>query len=186
MATADPLNEASAAMDKTVEAMGREFSAVRTGKATPALLDTVRVEAYESKMPMNQVANVSAPEPQMLLVQPYDPNLAGAIANAIRAADLGLNPSVDGTIVRVPIPPLTEERRKEMVKLLHRIAEEGRVSVRHLRHVGRDTLHTQQKDGEISEDDMHRKIDELQTLTDGHIKNIDELLAKKEAEVMEV
>lgn len=186
MATGDPLKDASAAMDKTVEAMGREFSAVRTGKATPALLDTVRVEAYESKMPMKQVANVSVPEPQMLLVQPYDPNLAGAIANAIRAADLGLNPNVDGTIVRVPIPPLTEERRKEMVKLLHRIAEEGRVSVRHLRHVGRDTLHKQQKAGEISEDDMHRLEDELQKLTDGHIKNIDEMLAKKETEVMEV
>ena len=186
MAIADPLKEAAAAMDKTVSAMSREFSAVRTGKATPALLDTVRVEAYESKMPLKQVANVSAPEPQMLLVQPYDPNLAGAIANAIRAADLGLNPNVDGTIVRVPIPPLTEERRLEMVKLLHRIAEEGRVSVRHLRHVGRDTLHTQQKGGEISEDHMHRQLDQLQAVTDGHIKNIDALLAKKETEVMEV
>lgn len=186
MATGDPLKDASAAMDKTVEAMSREFSTVRTGKATPALLDTVRVEAYESKMPLRQVANVSAPEPQMLLVQPYDPNVAGAIANAIRTADLGLNPAVDGTIVRVPIPPLTEERRKEMVKLLHRIAEEGRISIRHLRHVGRDTLHEQQKDGEIGEDDMHRQIEKLQELTDGHIKNIDELLVKKEAEVMEV
>ena len=186
MATADPLKEASAAMDRTVEAMSREFSSVRTGKATPALLDTVRVEAYESKMPIKQVANVSVPEPQLLVVQPYDPNLAGAIGNAIRTADLGLNPSVDGAIVRVPIPPLTEERRLEMVKLLHRIAEEGRVSVRHLRHVGRDTLQSQQKGGEISEDDMHRRMDELQAVTDGHIKNIDALLAKKEAEVMEV
>lgn len=186
MTTGDVLKEASAAMDKTVEAMRREFSSVRTGKATPALLDTVRVEAYESKMPLKQVANVSVPEPQMLLVQPYDPNLSGAIANAIRAADLGLNPSVDGTVVRVPIPPLTEERRKEMVKLLHRIAEEGRVSVRHLRHVGRDALHTQQKSSEISEDQMHRREEELQELTNGHIAGIDDLLAKKEAEVMEV
>jgi ribosome recycling factor len=186
MAIADPLKEAAAAMDKTVEAMSREFSSVRTGKATPALLDTVRVEAYESKMPLMQVANVSAPEPQMLLVQPYDPNLGGAIANAIRSSDLGLNPSVDGTVVRVPIPPLTEERRKEMVKLLHRIAEEGRVSVRHLRHVGRDQLHAQEKASEISEDDMHRQIDKLQEVTDGHIKNIDALLTRKEVEVMEV
>jgi len=186
MAIADPLKEAAAAMDKTVEAMSREFSAVRTGKASPALLDTVRVEAYESKMPLKQVANVSAPEPQMLLVQPYDPNLGGAIANAIRSSDLGLNPSVDGTVVRVPIPPLTEERRKEMVKLLHRIAEEGRVSVRHLRHVGRDQLHAQEKASEISEDDMHRQLDELQEVTDGHIKNIDALLTRKEVEVMEV
>ena len=186
MATGDPLKEAATAMDKTVEAMSREFSSVRTGKATPALLDTVRVEAYESKMPLKQVANVSAPEPQMLLVQPYDPNLSGAIANAIRTADLGLNPNVDGTIVRVPIPPLTEERRKEMVKLLHRIAEEGRVSIRHLRHVGRDSLQTLQKQGDIGEDDMHRRLDRLQEVTDGHIKHIDELLAKKEAEVMEV
>jgi ribosome recycling factor len=186
MTTGEVLREASSGMDKAVDAMRREFSSVRTGKATPALLDTVRVEAYESKMPLKQVANVSVPEPQMLLVQPYDPNLAGAIANAIRNADLGLNPSVDGTVVRVPIPPLTEERRKEMVKLLHRIAEEGRVSIRHLRHVGRDTLQKQQKDGEISEDEMHRLQDELQQLTDGHIENIDALLVKKEAEVMEV
>ena len=180
------INDLKRRMNGAVEVLRTELGGLRTGRASAALLEPVMVDAYGAKMPMNQVANVSAPEPQMLLVQPYDPNLAGAIANAIRAADLGLNPSVDGTIVRVPIPPLTEERRKEMVKLLHRIAEEGRVSVRHLRHVGRDTLHTQQKDGEISEDDMHRKIDELQTLTDGHIKNIDELLVKKEAEVMEV
>ncbi len=184
--TGDVLKETAAGMDKTVEAMRREFSSVRTGKASPALLDSVRVDAYESKMALKQVANVSAPEPQLLVVQPYDPNLAGAIANAIRAADLGLNPAVDGTIVRVPIPPLTEERRREMVKMLHRIAEEGRVSVRHLRQVGRSTLQAKQKSSEIGEDAMHRQMEQLQELTDRHIKSIDELLVRKEAEVMEV
>ncbi len=180
------LKAASDSMDRAIEAIQREFASVRTGKATPALLDTVRVEAYGSQMGLKQVANVSAPEPQMLLVQPYDPNIAGAIANAIRNADLGLNPSADGGLVRVPIPPLTEERRREMVKVLHRMAEEARVSIRHARHEGRNTLLQMQKDGKIGEDVCHRTMDRLQELTDAHTKRVDELLGKKEAEVMAV
>lgn len=180
------LKEASEAMDRAVEAMSREFNSVRTGKATPALLDTVKVEAYGSVVPLKQVANVGAPEPQLLVVQPYDPNIAGAIAKAIQNADLGLNPSADANLVRVPIPALTEERRKEMVKVLHRMAEEGRVSVRHTRQETKNALHAMERDHEIGEDMYHTKLDELQHLTDGHIRRIDEMLVRKEAEVMEV
>ena len=182
----EKMREASASMDKAIEAIRREFTTVRTGKATPMILDTVRVEAYGSVMPLNQLANVSAPEPQMLVVQPYDASIAGAIASAIQAADLGLNPSVDANIIRVPIPALTEERRLEMVKVLHRMAEEGRVSVRHVRHVVKKELEAMKKDGEIGEDELHRRLHELQDLTDTHVATIDSLLEKKEEEVMEV
>ncbi len=180
------LNSAEQAMDKALEALSREFSTVRTGKAAPALLDQVRVEAYGSLVSLKQVANVGAPEPQMLLVQPYDPNIAGAIAKAIRTADLGLNPSADGGLIRVPIPPLTEERRREMVKILHRMAEEARVSVRHARQEGRGALHAMQKDGRIGEDVCRRMEVRLQEATDEHVKRIDGMLAAKEGEVMEV
>lgn len=180
------LKEASQAMDRAVEAVRREFNTVRTGKASPALLDTVKVQAYGSAMPIRNVANVSAPEPQLLVVQPYDPNVAGPIANAIRTADLGLNPSVDGNLIRVPIPPLTEERRREMVKVLHRQAEDGRIAVRHVRQETKKELERMQRDGEIGEDVCHRKLDELQKLTDEHVGRIDELLKRKETEVMEV
>jgi len=173
-------------MDNAIDAIGREFASVRTGKAFPSLLDPVRVEAYGSLVSLKQVANVSAPEPAMLLVQPYDPNIAGAIANAIRNSDLGLNPSADGGLVRVPIPALTEERRHDMVKVLHRMAEEGRVSIRHARHEARDKLAHLQQEGEIGEDDCRRLMDELQKMTDAHVSKIDALLGRKEAEVMEV
>jgi ribosome recycling factor len=183
---AKTLKAAEDSMDRTLEAVAREFTTVRTGKASPAILDSVRVEAYGSLMSLKQVANVSAPEPQMLLVQPYDPNIAGPIANAIQNADLGLNPSADGGIVRVPIPPLTEERRRDLVKVLHRMAEDGKISLRHTRHEARDTLHRMQRDGEIGEDATRRAEDRLQEITDEHSKRIDEMLVKKEAEVMEV
>ena len=180
------LREAAEGMERAIEAVRREFSTVRTGKATPALLDTVKVEAYGSSVPLRQVANVAAPEPQLLVIQPYDPNISGPIANAIRTADMGLNPSVDGNLVRVPIPPLTEERRREMVKLLHRLAEEARISVRHVRQETKKHLEEMQRGGEIGEDIMHRRLDQLQKETDEHIRKIDEALGKKEAEVMEV
>lgn len=182
----EKMREASASMDKATEAMRREFGTVRTGKATPMILETVRVEAYESLMPLNQLANVSVPEPQLLVVQPYDASIAGSIATAIQSADLGLNPSVDGNVIRVPIPPLTEERRLEMVKVLHRMAEEGRVSVRHVRQVVKKELEQMQREGKIGEDDLHRRLHELQELTDQHVQEIDRLLQKKEQEVMEV
>jgi ribosome recycling factor len=180
------LKEASLQMDKNLEAISKEFATVRTGKAAPALLDTVQVDAYGSKMPLKQTATVTAPEPQMLVVQPWDTNLVNTVAKAIQSADLGLNPSVDGNIIRVSIPPLTEERRREMVKVLHRMTEEGRVAVRHARHKAKSEIERQKKDGDISEDEMRREIDTLQELTDGHIKKLDEMLERKEKEVMEV
>lgn len=180
------LKEAAQAMERSLEAVRREFSSVRTGKASPALLDTVRVDVYGSTMPLRNLANVSAPEPQLLVIQPYDPNTAGPMANAIRTADLGLNPSVDGNLIRVPIPPLTEERRREMVKVLHRMAEEGRIAVRHARMECKKDLERMQREGEIGEDVFHRKLDELQKLTDQHIEKIDQALQRREAEVMEV
>ena len=180
------VNEARTQMEKAVEAMRREFTSVRTGKATPALLDTVRVDAYGSKMPINQVGTVSAPEPRLLIVQPWDKGLLKAIETGIVAADLGLNPSNDGNIIRVPIPQLTEERRKEMVKLLHKLAEEGRVAIRHARQEANKELKKKQGDHEISEDDAHRQMEQVQKLTDEYIAKIDQLLKHKEQEVMEV
>jgi ribosome recycling factor len=180
------VNEARTHMEKAVEAMRREFTSVRTGKATPALLDTVRVDAYGSKMPINQVGTVSAPEPRMLIVQPWDKGLLKAIETGITNADLGLNPSNDGNIIRVPIPQLTEERRKDMVKLLHKLAEEGRVAIRHARQEANKELKKKQGDHEISEDDAHRQMEQVQKLTDEYIGKIDNLLKSKEQEVMEV
>ncbi|MGW8282031.1 MAG: ribosome recycling factor [Gemmatimonadota bacterium] len=180
------LKEASSQMDRNIEAIHREFSSVRTGKASPALLDSVQVEAYESRMPLNQTATISAPDPHMLVVQPWDANLVAAVSKAIQSADLGLNPSVDGNLVRVSIPPLTEERRREMVKLLHKYAEDGRIAVRHARHKAKSEIERQMKDGDLGEDAGHRELDALQKLTDEHIARIDELLKQRESEVMEV
>jgi ribosome recycling factor len=173
-------------MDDAIEALRREFSSVRTGKASPALLDTIRVDAYGSMVPLNQVATVSAPEPRMLVVQPWDRSMIGPVEKAIQTSDLGLNPSNDGKIVRVPIPALTEERRREYVRLLHKMAEEARVSVRHGRKEANDEVKRLQKDGEISEDEGRRRVDDVQKQTDKHIQSIDDLLRHKEAEVMEV
>lgn len=180
------LKEAESRMKEALEAMRREFATVRTGKATPALLDTVRVDAYGSKMPLNQVATVHAPEPSLLVVQPFDKTLIGEVEKAILSADLGLNPGSDGSVVRVPIPPLNEERRKEYVRLLHKLAEEGRVSVRHARQVARDELKQQVKDHDISEDEGHRETDKVQELTDQFIAEIEKMLEHKEQEVMQV
>jgi ribosome recycling factor len=180
------LQSARQRMDKALDAMRREFSSVRTGKASPALLDTVRVEAYGTQMPLNQVATVSVPEPRMLVIQPFDRAMMGPIEKAIQTADLGLNPSNDGKVVRVPIPALTEERRKEFARLLHKMAEDGRVAVRQARKDANDEIKHRQKDGEISEDEARREQDQVQKLTDQYVDKIDELLKHKEAEVMEV
>ncbi len=178
--------EARKHMQEAVDAMRREFASVRTGKASPALLDTVRVDAYGSKMPLNQVASVSAPEPRLLVVQPWDKSVLEAVEKAIMSADLGLNPSNDGNVIRVPIPPLSEERRKELVRLLHKMAEEGRVSVRHHRQEAKQTIKQLESDHEIGEDEARRRLDELQELTDEYVAKIDELMKAKEEEVMEV
>ncbi|MEJ2678912.1 MAG: ribosome recycling factor [Gemmatimonadota bacterium] len=173
-------------MDDAVEAMRREFASVRTGKASPALLDTIKVDAYGSKMPLNQVATVSTPEPRLLVVQPWDKGLMQAVEKAIQASDLGLNPANDGNVIRIPIPQLNEERRRELVRMLHKVAEEGRVSVRHARQEANKTIKQEQADHDISDDEARRQMDEVQQLTDDYIKRLDELLAAKEEEVMEV
>ncbi len=180
------LKEASHQMDRNLEAIGREFSGVRTGKASPALLDSVQVPAFCSMMPLNQTSTVTAPEAQLVVVQPWDTSLIDTVAKAIQTADLGLNPSVDGNLIRVAIPALNEERRREMVKLLHRMAEEGRVAVRHARHKAKSEIEREKKDSDISEDEMRRELDALQDLTNEHISQLDELLHRKENEVMEV
>ena len=180
------INEARAHMEKAVEAMRREFTSVRTGKASPALLEVVRVDAYGSKMPINQVATVSAPEPRLLIIQPWDKSLMHAIEKAIQTAELGLNPATDGNVIRVPIPALTEERRKEMVRMLHKLAEEGRVAIRHARQEANKELKRKQGAHEVSEDDAHKQMDEVQKMTDNFIHRIDELVKAKEVEVMEV
>jgi ribosome recycling factor len=173
-------------MEKALEALRREFSGVRTGKASPALLDTIRVEAYGSKMPLNQVASVSVPEPRMLIVQPWDKTVLPAVEKAIRAGELGLNPANDGNVIRVPIPPLNEERRREMVRLLHKLAEEGRVAIRHARQEANKEVKSREQAHEIGEDDARRQMDEIQKLTDEYIGRLDQMLKSKEEEVMEV
>jgi len=180
------LKETEQLMEDALEALRREFSTVRTGKATPALLDTVRVDAYGSKMPLNQVATLAAPEPAMLVVTPFDKTVLGDIERAIQQADLGLNPSNDGSIIRIPIPPLNEERRKEFVKLLHKMAEEGRISVRHARHKANDDVKGQLKEHEVGEDEGHKLLDEIQKLTDRFTARIEEMLEHKQKEVMEI
>lgn len=180
------LKEVSAHMDKSVEAIRHELATVRTGKAAPSLLDLVKVEAYGQQMPLNQLATISAPEPRLLVVSPFDPSQMGAIEKALLASDLGLTPSSDGKVIRLPIPALTEERRKELVRVTHKIAEEGRIAIRNIRHDANKKVQASRKASEISEDEMHRQLKEIQDLTDKHIKTIDEMLERKEREVMEV
>ena len=178
------LENAKVRMDEAVEAVRREFQTVRTGKATPALLDSVKVDAYGSKMRLNQVATVGTPEASLLVVQPFDKTLLPDIERAILTADLGFNPANDGNIIRIPVPPLNEERRKEFAKLLHQMAEEGRVSLRHARKVGNDEVKEAMKEHETGEDEGRRQLDEIQKLTDACTKRIDEMLENKEKEVM--
>ncbi len=180
------LKEAKSRMDDALDALRREFATVRTGKANPSLLDTVRVDAYGSKMPLNQVATISTPDASLLLVQPFDRSLIGDIERGIQMADLGLNPANDGNVIRIPIPPLTEERRREFVKLLHKMAEEGRVSIRHARKVARDDIQNRMKEHEIGEDAGHRQLDEVERLTHEFNDKLEELLKRKEQEVMAV
>ena len=179
----DHVKQAKQAMDKAVEAVKREFATVRTGKATTALLDLVRVEAYGSEMPINQVASVATPEPKLLTVQPWDKSLLKAVEKAILASDLGLTPSNDGNIIRIPLPPLTEERRRELVKVVHKFAEEGRVAVRHART---EAISRIKKAEHVSEDEKKHTEKDIQKLHDERLKLVDEAVKAKEAEIMEV
>lgn len=180
------VQDAQRRMEEALEAIRREFASVRTGKATPALLDTVRVEAYGSKMPVNQVATISTPDASLIVVQPFDKTLLTEIEKAIMSADLGLNPANDGNIIRVPIPPLNEERRKEYAKVLHKMAEEGRISIRHARRIVREEIHELVKSHEIGEDEGRRREDSLEKLTQEYQDKIDDLLKAKEEEVMAI
>ena len=173
-------------MDKTVESVSRELNSVRTGKASIHLLDSVKVEAYGSAMPLNQLGSVSTPETRLVVVQVFDKTTVGDVVKGIQKADLGLNPAVDGQIIRLAIPALNEERRKELVKHCKNLAEDGRVAVRNIRRDANELAKQAQKDKDISKDQEKDARDEVQKLTDDHIKQIDELLVKKEKEVMEV
>lgn len=171
-------------MDGHVEYVRKELAQVRTGRATTGLLDGIQVEAYGSRMPLNQVAGLSIPEPTMIVAQPFDASLMSAIERAIRASDLGLNPANDGKVVRIPIPPLNDERRKELSRHVHRMTEEGRNHVRAARRDANDKLKKMLKEHEISEDDEKRALAEVQKATDEHIRAIDDLQQKKDAELL--
>jgi ribosome recycling factor len=181
---ATTLQQASQRMDKAIEALRRDFAGVRTGKASPALLDSVRVEAYGSHMPLNQVASLSIPEPTLIVAQPFDPTLMGAVEKAIRAANLGLNPANDGKVIRIPLPPLTEERRKELSKMVHKFAEEARNGIRQVRREANDRLKKLLKDHAISEDDERRALEDVQKTTDAHVGTVDEMQKKKDGELL--
>ncbi|MEW6210330.1 MAG: ribosome recycling factor [Acidobacteriota bacterium] len=180
------VTDAKRRMSAAVEDARKKLASVRTGRATISILDTVTVEYYGTEMPLNQVATIHAPEPTMLTVQPFDPTQIASIEKAIRASDLGLNPSNDGKLVRVPIPPLTEERRKQMVKVVHEIAEEHRTAIRNVRRDANDHLKKMLKDKTISEDSERDGLDQVQKLTDQHITEINKLSEHKEKEVMTV
>jgi len=171
-------------MDAQIDHVRRELAGVRTGRASVNILDTVHVEAYGSSMPVNQVASLSVPEPTLIVAQPFDPSLLGAVEKAIRSANLGLNPANDGKVVRIPLPVLTEERRKEMSKLVHKFAEEGRNGVRQVRRDANDKLKKLLKDHKISEDDERKGLDEVQKITDAHVALIDDLQKKKDGELL--
>jgi ribosome recycling factor len=171
-------------MDAQLEHVRRELGGVRTGRASVTILDSVHVDAYGSTMPLNQVASLSIPEPTLIVAQPFDPTLMGTIEKAIRSSNLGLNPTNDGKVVRIPIPALTEERRKELSKHVHKLSEEGRNSVRQVRRDANDRLKKMLKDHGLSEDDEKKGLDEVQKLTDHHIKLIDDLQKKKDGELL--
>ncbi|MBK35641.1 MAG: ribosome recycling factor [Gemmatimonadetes bacterium] len=180
------MSEAKSGMDKAVEAFRHEIGTVRTGRASATLLDAIRVEYYGTQVPLNQVANVSVPEPRLITIQAFDKTAVPEIEKAIQASNLGLTPSNDGNLVRLPIPQLTEERRRELVKVVSQMGEECKVSIRNHRRDANDMLKEAQRDGEVPEDDAKRGQDQVQQLTDGHVKSIDEILKVKEEEIMEV
>ena len=186
MSEKDVIKDARPRMEAVIEDVRRKLATVRTGRAAVSLLDNVMVEYYGTLTPLNQMASVHVPEPQMLTVQPWDQTQLGAIEKAIRAADLGLNPSNDGKLVRIPIPPLTEERRKQLAKQVHEIAEEHRTAVRNIRRDSNDRLKKLLKDKTISEDNERDGLDEIQKMTNTYIGKIDDLMKSKETEILSV
>jgi ribosome recycling factor len=182
----DFVSEASRKMDRSVEAAAHEFNTIRTGRASAALLDRIQIDYYGTLTPLQQLATINVPEPRMLTVQPYDPGSIKGIERAIQESDLGLTPSNDGKIIRLPIPQLTEERRKELVKVVKSLAEEGRVAVRNVRRDAMHHLKDLVRNGDVGDDEERRAEERVQKLTDEHVTKIDELLKRKEAEIMEV
>lgn len=182
----DVLLEMNDKMEKSLEAYRRELSTVRTGRASLALVEGIRVDSYGTKMPLNQVATMTIPESRLIVIQPWDPQVLGAIEKAILAANIGLTPANDGKVIHISIPQLTEERRKDLVKQVKKISEEYRVAIRNCRRDAIDALKKQKKDKAISEDDLFKYQEEAQKETDAFVKKIDEILAEKEKEVMEV
>lgn len=180
------ITEAEANMKKTVEVVKKEYASLRAGRATPALLDKVMVNYYGTPTPISQMANVSAPEARLLVIQPWDKSSMPEIERAILKSDLGINPTSDGTVIRLAIPQLTQERRQELVKVVKKKAEEGRVAIRNVRREANDALKAKEKKGELPEDELRRSQDEVQKLTDKYIKEIDQLTNNKEQEIMQV
>jgi ribosome recycling factor len=183
---ADFFKDTESKMNKCVEATRGDFASIRTGRATPALLDRLHVEAYGSAVPLKQVASISVPDSRTLVVQAFDKNVVGDIRKAIEKSDLGISPNIDGSTIRLVVPPLNEERRKDLVKVVKKKAEDGRIAVRNVRHKAHDDLKDQLKKHEITEDDNKRMQDQLQKLTDRFVKEIDTLVATKEKDIMEV
>ena len=173
-------------MARAVEATARELAGVRTGKATTTILDGVRVEYYGTPTPLKQVASISAPDPKLLVVQPWEKNIVGDVIKALQKADLGLNPVAEGNVIRLPIPPLSEERRREMVKLVKKFGEDGKVSIRNIRRDSIEKLKKAEKNSDISEDNSHDGQKHVQEITDNHVSQIDEIIVAKEGEIMEV
>ena len=173
-------------MEKAVEDFRKELAAIRTGRASVHMLDSVNVDYYGTSMPLNQIAQVHAPEAQLITVQPFDPSSLGTIEKAIRSADLGLNPMNDGKLIRVPVPPLTEERRRDLVKHLHKVLEDHRTAVRNIRRDGNELIKKTLKDKKITEDDERRSYDEIQKLTDDEIKKMEDMGKAKEKEILEI
>ncbi len=181
----DILKDTEDRMQKSVDTIHQELAAIRTGRANPAILDSIKVEYYGSLIPLKQIANVAAPDSRLLVIQVFDKSAVTAVDKAIKAADLGLNPQVDGNLLRLPIPPLTEERRRELVKYAHKIAEDGKIAVRNVRRDANDMIKELEKEHEISEDQSHDSMESIQELTDKFIQEIDELFKKKEQEIMD-
>ncbi|MGO9441445.1 MAG: ribosome recycling factor [Terriglobales bacterium] len=173
-------------MEKAVEDFRKELAAIRTGRASVHMLDSVNVDYYGTAMPLNQIAQVHAPEAQLITVQPFDPISLGAIEKAIRSADLGLNPMNDGKLIRVPVPPLTEERRRDLVKRLHKVLEDHRTAIRNIRRDGNELIKKTLKDKKITEDDERRSLEEIQKLTDDEIKKMEDMGKAKEKEILEI
>ena len=182
----DWLKDAEERMDKSIEALHKELAGIRTGRATPALVDRLHVEYYGAPTPLLQLANITAPEARLLVIQPYDRSAMGAIEKAIQKSDLGLNPSNDGTLIRIPIPQLTEDRRKEFVKMVKQKAEQARVSIRNIRRDEVEHIRKIEKDGEVGTDDVDRGLQQIQKITDRFVAKVDEVATKKEQEILEV